>query len=46
VALTDDGNTLAVSTPYEDSDATGVGGLIGPTQDNDDALDAGAVYLY
>lgn len=42
VALSGDGNTLAVGAFKEDSVATGVGG----DQTNDAALDSGAVYLY
>jgi hypothetical protein len=42
VALSEDGNTLAVSANHEDSNAIGVGG----DQDNDDAVDSGAVYVF
>jgi hypothetical protein len=42
VALSANGNTLAVSAYGEDSNATGVGG----DQTNNDAPSAGAVYLY
>lgn len=42
LALNNDGNTLAVGAPLEDSIATGVGG----DQSDNSALDAGAVYLY
>ncbi len=42
VSLSDDGNTLAVGASSENSNATGVGG----NQTNDDALDAGAVYVF
>jgi cysteine-rich repeat protein len=42
VALSGDGATLAVGAVGEDSDATDIGG----GQDNDLALDAGAVYVY
>ncbi len=42
VALSADGNTLAVSAFYEDSNATGIGG----NQNNDDASDSGAVYVF
>jgi hypothetical protein len=42
LALSSEGNTLAIGAPWEDSDATGVGG----DQGNDNALKAGAVYLY
>jgi hypothetical protein len=42
VALSADGNTLAVGALYEDSNATGIGG----DQTNNSASNAGAVYLY
>ncbi|MFC3852093.1 hypothetical protein ACFOSD_02700 [Salinispirillum marinum] len=42
VALSDDGNTLAVGAPGESSDATGVGG----DQTNNGANDSGAVYVF
>lgn len=42
VALSGDGNTLAVGAPGEDSDATD----IDDDQDNNSSTDAGAVYLY
>ncbi len=42
VALSADGNTLAVGAIFEDSDATGVNG----DQGNNDAGDAGAVYVF
>ena len=43
VALSDDGNTLAVSAPTEDSNATGING----SQLNDPATtNSGAVYLF
>jgi len=42
LALSTDGNTLAVGAPLEDSDAQGIGG----SQLNDNAGDSGAVYLY
>ncbi len=42
VALTGDGNTLAVGAVWEESDATGVGG----DQNNDNEATSGAVYLY
>jgi len=42
VALSGDGNTLAVGAPLEDGGSTG----IGATQDGNGAADAGAVYLY
>jgi hypothetical protein len=42
IALSVGGNTLAVGAPLEDSDSTGVNG----EQDNNFALDAGAVYVF
>ena len=42
VALSDDGNTLAVGAPSEDSSASGING----NQKDESALTAGAVYLY
>lgn len=36
------GSILAVGAPYEDSSSTGIGG----DQNNDDALDAGATYVF
>jgi hypothetical protein len=42
VALSADGNTLAVGAPYEDSDAVGVGG----DQSSNAAENAGAVYVF
>ena len=42
LALSGDGNTLAVGADSEDSSATGVDG----DQSRDDATDAGAVYVY
>jgi hypothetical protein len=42
VALSADGNTLAVGAPYEDSAATGIGG----DQANNSAGSAGAVYVF
>jgi len=42
VALSDDGNTLAVSAHREDSNATGIGG----DQANDLANNSGAVYVF
>lgn len=42
VSLSGDGNTLAVSTFAEDSNATGIDG----NGNNDDAENSGAVYLY
>ncbi|MEM9461307.1 MAG: DUF4215 domain-containing protein [Myxococcota bacterium] len=44
VALSDDGNTLAVGAPEEDSDVMGIDG--DHNDDNDDAFDAGAVYIF
>jgi hypothetical protein len=41
LALSGDGNTLAVGAPLESGDATGVGGA-----PNEGALNSGAVYLY
>ncbi|WP_115720113.1 FG-GAP repeat protein [Gallaecimonas mangrovi] len=41
VALSSDGTTLAVSAPYEASDATGIDG-----SDNNNASDAGAAYVF
>jgi len=41
VALSGDGNTLAVGAPFEDSSTAGVGSL-----PNDLAADAGAVYVF
>jgi hypothetical protein len=41
VALSSDGNTLAVGAPLEDGGATGVGGT-----PDDSATDAGAAYVY
>jgi hypothetical protein len=41
VALSGDGNTLAVGAPFEDGDTTGVGGT-----SNELAPDAGAAYVY
>jgi hypothetical protein len=42
VALSADGNTLAVGAPYEDSEATGIGG----DQTNDLSDSSGAVYIF
>ena len=42
ISLDGAGNTLAVGAYTEGSDATGVGG----DQDNNDAVNSGAVYLY
>ncbi len=42
VALSDDGNTLAVSSLLEDSSATGIGG----DQADDSSVSAGAVYVF
>ena len=42
VALSADGNTLAVSAPFEDSRATGIGG----DQLDNSVSQAGAVYVF
>lgn len=42
VALSGDGDTLAVGAPYEDSNASGING----DQVNNDGDDAGAVYVF
>ncbi len=42
VALSANGNTLVVGTEYEDSNATGVGGL----QSNNAATESGAIYAF
>lgn len=42
VALSRDGNTLAVAASYEDSSATGVNGV----QADNSSVDSGAVYLF
>jgi len=42
VALSGDGNTLAVGARWEDSNATGIGG----NQANNSAVDSGAVYVF
>jgi len=42
VRLADDGNTLAVDAPYEDSSATGIDG----DEADDTAADSGAVYVF
>jgi hypothetical protein len=42
VALSGDGNTLAVSAPYEDSGATGING----NQNDNSTANAGAVYVF
>lgn len=42
VALSGDGNTLAVGAPSEDSNATGVGG----NQESNTSLNSGAVYVF
>jgi FG-GAP repeat protein len=42
IALSADGNTLAVGTVYEDSAATGIGG----NQADDTATESGAVYVF
>ncbi|MCC6303186.1 MAG: FG-GAP repeat protein, partial [Gammaproteobacteria bacterium] len=44
--LSSDGTTLVASAPFEDGNATGVGGEVGEEQDDDSATDAGAVYLF
>lgn len=41
-ALSADGRTLAIGAPYEDSNATGIGG----NQANNSFVNAGAVYVY
>ena len=42
MALSGDGNTLAVGAWQEDSNATGIGG----NQADDGTVNSGAVYLY
>ena len=42
LALSGDGDALAVAGPNEDSDGQGING----TQDNESAIEAGAVYLF
>lgn len=42
MVLSNDGNTLAVGAPLEDSDATGING----NQTDNSVQDAGAVYIY
>ena len=42
IALSDDGTTLAVGAPYEDSSATGING----SQSNNATADSGAVYIF
>lgn len=42
LAISEDGNTLAVSTPYEDSGATGVNGR----QNDESVFDSGAAYIF
>ena len=42
LALADDGNTLAVGAPNEDSDAKGVNG----DENNNNAINSGAVYVF
>jgi hypothetical protein len=42
LAMSDDGRTIAVSTPHEDSAATGVNGK----QDDESAWDSGAAYVF
>lgn len=44
--LSSDGTTLAAGAPFEDGNATGIGGAVGAEQDDDSAADAGAVYLF
>ncbi len=47
VALSGDGNTLAVGAPLEDSSLTGVTpGSVNETTSGNGALDSGAVYVY
>ncbi len=52
VALSDDGATLAIGSPYDDGAGTGVigpftfDGLNGPLQNTNSSLDSGAAYLY
>lgn len=46
VALSDDGTTLVVSALTEDSDLTGVYSEFSAGTDNEDAPNAGAVYVY
>jgi len=45
VAVSGDGNTLAVGTPFEASNTTGVNNT-SPGQGSNSAIDAGAVHLY
>jgi hypothetical protein len=42
LGISADGNTLAVSAPYEDSGATGING----NQQDDSAFDSGAAYVF
>ncbi len=42
LAMSDDGRTIAVSTPHEDSVATGINGK----QDDESAWDSGAAYIF
>lgn len=42
LALSDDGNTLAVGAEFEDSNATGINGI----QSDNSALNSGAVYVF
>ncbi|MGE3482347.1 MAG: hypothetical protein AB7K73_13155 [Gammaproteobacteria bacterium] len=44
--LSADGTTLVVGAPFEDGDATGVGGEVGDEQDDDSVEDAGAAYIF
>jgi hypothetical protein len=46
VALSEDGNTLAVGAPGESSAATGIGGNQNADPDSNWAFGSGAVYLY
>ncbi|NOH31724.1 Ig-like domain-containing protein [Vibrio mediterranei] len=46
VSLSEDGNTLAVGAPYEDSDATGIGNNQSNSADDPFDYNAGAVYVY
>lgn len=46
IAISDDGMTLAISATGEDSSLTGVLSEADLQQDNNDAFDSGAVYVY
>jgi trimeric autotransporter adhesin len=46
IALSANGDTLAVGAPSEDSDATGTHELPHGAEDNDDAPNSGAVYVF